>query len=105
MKWCPSLNNDDVTEPKFQDRLGLLAVACSDGCVRILAISKKLFESSEPKMFLAKYSFTLKRSSNTSIGKFGLLYGSDIRNLGFGFWINGNNFMRQVEQGFSSFFF
>ena len=72
MKWCPSLKNDEVTDSKFQDRLGLLAVACSDGCVRILAISKKLFESSEPKMFMAKYSFTLKRSSNTSIGKYGL---------------------------------
>ena len=69
MKWCPSLNNEEevTDEPKFQDRLGLLAVACSDGCVRILAISKKMFESSEPKIFMAKYSFTLKRSSNTSI--------------------------------------
>ena len=40
LKWCPSLSKNNKSEPK----LGLLAAACSDGCVRIFTISKEFFK-------------------------------------------------------------
>ena len=64
MKWCPSLSKNNKSEPK----LGLLAAACSDGCVRIFTISKEFFKTSS-KMSFAKASMVLRKSEDVSIGK------------------------------------
>ena len=43
LKWCPSLKKED----KLDQRLGLLAVACSDGTIKIYTISQDMLQKNE----------------------------------------------------------
>ena len=59
LKWCPSLKK----ETESDQRLGLLAVACSDGTVKIFTIGHDLLKPNTEleDMFVLEPSMTLKR--------------------------------------------
>ena len=56
LKWCPSIKKDNE-----DCRLGILAVATSQGCVQLLVIGKDMFKSDDIKYFNAKVCKMLKR--------------------------------------------
>ena len=59
LKWCPSLKKED----KLDQRLGLLAVACSDGTIKIYTISQDMLQKNEmaTEMIIPQVSMLLKR--------------------------------------------
>ena len=59
LKWCPSLKKEDNVD----QRLGLLAAACSDGTIKIYTIGQDMLQENETvtQMLVPQVSMTLKR--------------------------------------------
>ena len=63
IKWCPS-----VGKSKEDSRIGLLAVACSDGAIRILTLSKAFFEKpSTAQVVTLEPSMVLRKSNDNYV--------------------------------------